>query len=64
LKVDFGFSPYSERINGRVMILMLSALLLVELAMGKSVINYHTLTIYRTNLDIFYCGDCGYVCEI
>ncbi|KAJ7976233.1 FKBP-type peptidyl-prolyl cis-trans isomerase [Quillaja saponaria] len=42
LKVDLGFSPYSERINGRVAILGLSALLLVELATGKSVINYHT----------------------
>ncbi|XP_021910410.1 uncharacterized protein LOC110824159 [Carica papaya] len=42
LKVDFGFSPYSERINGRIAILGLTALLLVELATGKSVINYHT----------------------
>jgi hypothetical protein len=45
LKVDFGFSPYSERINGRIAILGLSALLLVELATGKSVINYHTPSI-------------------
>jgi hypothetical protein len=44
-KVDFGFSPYSERINGRIAILGLSALLLVELATGKSVINYHTPSI-------------------
>ncbi|GAV77257.1 hypothetical protein CFOL_v3_20728 [Cephalotus follicularis] len=42
LKVDFGFSPYSERVNGRVAILGLTALLLVELGTGKSVINYHT----------------------
>ena len=42
VKVDFGFSPYSERMNGRVAILGLTALLLVELASGKSVINYHT----------------------
>ncbi|CAK7325586.1 unnamed protein product [Dovyalis caffra] len=42
LKVEFGFSPYSERVNGRIAILGLSALLLVELATGKSVINYHT----------------------
>lgn len=42
LKVEFGFSPYSERMNGRIAILGLSALLLVELATGKGVINYHT----------------------
>ncbi|KAJ6767937.1 FKBP-TYPE PEPTIDYL-PROLYL CIS-TRANS ISOMERASE [Salix koriyanagi] len=42
LKVEFGFSPYSERINGRIAILGLSALFLVELATGKGVINYHT----------------------
>ncbi|KAI4352151.1 hypothetical protein L6164_006431 [Bauhinia variegata] len=42
LKVDFGFSAYSERINGRIAILGLTALLLVELATGKGVINYHT----------------------
>ncbi|KAK8671667.1 hypothetical protein V6N13_038254 [Hibiscus sabdariffa] len=42
LKVDFGFSPYSERINGRIAILGFTALVLVELATGKSVISYHT----------------------
>ncbi|XP_039023382.1 uncharacterized protein LOC120156033 [Hibiscus syriacus] len=42
LKVDFGFNPYSERINGRIAILGLLALVLVELASGKSVISYHT----------------------
>lgn len=42
LKVDFGFSPYSEKVNGRVAILGLSALVLVELATGKSVISYHS----------------------
>ncbi|XP_050155799.1 uncharacterized protein LOC126629735 [Malus sylvestris] len=42
LKVDFGFSPYSERLNGRIAILGLTALLLVELATGKSVLKYHT----------------------
>ncbi|KAJ6717792.1 UPF0041 BRAIN PROTEIN 44-RELATED [Salix purpurea] len=41
LKVEFGFSPYSERVNGSVAILGLSALLLVELATGKSVVNHH-----------------------
>ncbi|KAL8093310.1 uncharacterized protein LOC141693992 [Apium graveolens] len=45
LKVDFGFSPYSERINGRVAGLGLSALLLVELATGQSVIRYHSPSI-------------------
>ncbi|KAJ0704988.1 hypothetical protein HanPI659440_Chr14g0568631 [Helianthus annuus] len=42
LKVDFGFSPYSERMNGRVAALGLAALVLVELATGESVIKYHT----------------------
>ncbi|XP_030451136.1 uncharacterized protein LOC115673193 [Syzygium oleosum] len=42
LKVEFGFSPYSERMNGRIAALGLAALLLVELATGKSVISYHT----------------------
>ncbi|XP_030544935.1 uncharacterized protein LOC115751267 [Rhodamnia argentea] len=42
LKVEFGFTPYSERMNGRIAILGLTALLLVELATGKSVIRYHT----------------------
>ncbi|KAJ0046816.1 hypothetical protein Pint_06170 [Pistacia integerrima] len=41
-KVEFGFSPYSEKINGRIAILGLTALLAVELATGKGVINYHT----------------------
>ncbi|KAK9913363.1 hypothetical protein M0R45_037181 [Rubus argutus] len=41
LKVDFGFSPYSERVNGRVALLGLTALLLVELATGKSVLKFH-----------------------
>ncbi|KAL5569180.1 hypothetical protein UlMin_025755 [Ulmus minor] len=45
LKVDFGFSPYSERLNGRVAILGLTALVLVELATGQSVIKYHTPSI-------------------
>ncbi|XP_022133568.1 uncharacterized protein LOC111006119 [Momordica charantia] len=42
LKVEFGFSPFSERINGWIAILGISALVLVELATGKGVINYHT----------------------
>ncbi|XP_071722421.1 uncharacterized protein [Rutidosis leptorrhynchoides] len=50
LKVEFGFSPYSERLNGRIAILGLSALLLVELATGKSVINYHSPSIIFTQI--------------
>lgn len=42
LKVELGFSRYSERLNGRIALLGLTALLLVELATGKGVINYHT----------------------
>ncbi|XP_042063161.1 uncharacterized protein LOC121807045 [Salvia splendens] len=45
LNVEFGFSPYSERVNGRIAILGLSALFLVELATGQGVINYHTPSI-------------------
>uniref|UniRef100_A0A803M9G3 Uncharacterized protein n=1 Tax=Chenopodium quinoa TaxID=63459 RepID=A0A803M9G3_CHEQI len=43
--VDFGFSPYTERVNGRLAGVGLVALLLVELATGKSVISYHTPSI-------------------
>lgn len=42
LKVELGFSRYSERLNGRIALLGLTALLLVELATGKGVLNYHT----------------------
>nr|GEW15421.1 chlorophyll a/b binding protein domain-containing protein [Tanacetum cinerariifolium] len=45
LKVDFGFSPYSERMNGRVAALGLAALVLVELATGESVIKFHSPSI-------------------
>ncbi|KAG8366151.1 hypothetical protein BUALT_Bualt17G0046100 [Buddleja alternifolia] len=45
LNVEFGFSPYSERVNGRIAILGLSALLLVELATGQGVIKYHSPSI-------------------
>lgn len=44
-KVEFGFSPYSERVNGRLAGLGLVGLLAVELATGKSVISYHTPSI-------------------
>ncbi|KAL9230529.1 hypothetical protein vseg_005867 [Gypsophila vaccaria] len=42
VKVEFGFSPYSERVNGRLAGLGLAALVLVELATGQSVVKYHT----------------------
>lgn len=42
LKVEMGFSEFSERLNGRIAILGLAALLLVELATGKGVIKYHS----------------------
>jgi hypothetical protein len=42
LKVELGFSKYSEKLNGRLAILGWAALLLVELATGKGVLNYHT----------------------
>ncbi|KAL3631027.1 hypothetical protein CASFOL_024011 [Castilleja foliolosa] len=50
LKVEFGFSPYSERINGRIAILGLTALLLVELGTGQSVLNYHSPAIVFTQV--------------
>ncbi|RZC76638.1 hypothetical protein C5167_000763 [Papaver somniferum] len=45
VKVDMGFSRYTERLNGRLAGLGLAALLLVELATGKSVLNYHSPSI-------------------
>ncbi|XP_043689298.1 uncharacterized protein LOC122640202 isoform X2 [Telopea speciosissima] len=42
LKVDFGFCPFTERLNGRLAALGLVALLLVELGSGKSLISYHS----------------------
>eukprot|EP00252_Welwitschia_mirabilis_P020275 TRINITY_DN4934_c0_g1_i1.p1 TRINITY_DN4934_c0_g1~~TRINITY_DN4934_c0_g1_i1.p1 ORF type:complete len:187 (+),score=33.20 TRINITY_DN4934_c0_g1_i1:160-720(+) len=41
LKVELGFNPYSERLNGRIAALGLAALLLVELGSGQSLIKYH-----------------------
>ncbi|XVF83415.1 hypothetical protein PTKIN_Ptkin16aG0484000 [Pterospermum kingtungense] len=57
LKVDFGFSQYSERINGRIAILGLTALVLVELATGKSVISYHTPAIIL--IQIYFVAAVG-----
>ncbi|KAF6171043.1 hypothetical protein GIB67_014623 [Kingdonia uniflora] len=45
LKVGFGFNPYTERLNGRLAGLGLTALLLVELGSGESVLRYHTPSI-------------------
>ncbi|KAF9590886.1 hypothetical protein IFM89_000142 [Coptis chinensis] len=45
VKVEMGFSRYTERLNGRLAGLGLAALLLVELASGKSVIKYHSPSI-------------------
>ncbi|XVE99439.1 hypothetical protein REPUB_Repub03eG0197800 [Reevesia pubescens] len=57
LKVDFGFSPYTERINGRMAILGLTALVLVELATGKSVISYHTPAVIL--IQIYFVAAAG-----
>ncbi|XP_078160620.1 FKBP-type peptidyl-prolyl cis-trans isomerase [Carex rostrata] len=43
--VKVGFSPYSERINGYLAGLGSTALLLVELGSGQSVVKYHSLGI-------------------
>lgn len=42
LAVEVGFSPYSERLNGRLAGLGLAALLLVELGSGQSLVRYHS----------------------
>ncbi|KAK2633802.1 hypothetical protein Ddye_028594 [Dipteronia dyeriana] len=57
LKVDFGFSPYSERINGRIAMLGSMALLAVELATGKGVLNYQTLAIVL--LQVYFVAAIG-----
>lgn len=41
LPVEFGFTGYSERLNGLLATVGLTALLLVELASGKSLVKYH-----------------------
>ncbi|XP_073010221.1 uncharacterized protein [Typha latifolia] len=41
VEVEIGFTPYSERLNGRLAGLGLAALLLVELASGKPLVAYH-----------------------
>ncbi|KAL2339991.1 hypothetical protein Fmac_007931 [Flemingia macrophylla] len=59
VKVELGFSPYSERLNGRIAILGLAALLLVELATGKGVINYHSPAIIL--IQIYFVAAVGAV---
>lgn len=41
-KVEIGFTPYSERINGRLAGLGLAAVVLVELGSGKGILSYHS----------------------
>ena len=41
LPVEFGFTAYSERLNGLLATVGLTALLLVELGSGKSLVKYH-----------------------
>uniref|UniRef100_A0ACD5YGW4 Uncharacterized protein n=1 Tax=Avena sativa TaxID=4498 RepID=A0ACD5YGW4_AVESA len=41
LPVEFGFTAYSERLNGLLATIGLTALLLVELGSGKSLVKYH-----------------------
>ncbi|KAM3229325.1 hypothetical protein ACQJBY_060290 [Aegilops geniculata] len=41
LPVEFGFTAYSERLNGLLATAGLTALLLVELGSGKSLVKYH-----------------------
>ncbi|CAN1174138.1 hypothetical protein LINPERHAP2_LOCUS31103 [Linum perenne] len=50
LKVEFGFTPYSEKVNGRISFLGIAALLLVELATGKSMLSYHTPAIVMVQI--------------
>ncbi|KAK2633804.1 hypothetical protein Ddye_028596 [Dipteronia dyeriana] len=57
LKVDFGLSPYSERINGRLAMLGSTAMLAVELATGKGVLNYHTPAIVL--LQVYFVAAIG-----
>ncbi|KAG0453529.1 hypothetical protein HPP92_024833 [Vanilla planifolia] len=41
VKVEVGFTPYSERLNGWAAVLGLAALLLVEIGSGKGILSYH-----------------------
>ncbi|KAI5659909.1 hypothetical protein M9H77_28702 [Catharanthus roseus] len=61
LNVELGFSPYSERINGRIALVGLTALILVELATGKGVINYHTPAIVLIQIYFMAAASALYV---
>lgn len=61
LNVEFGFSPYSERVNGRIAILGLTGLILVELATGQSVINYHSPAIVLIQLYFMAAASALYI---
>lgn len=61
LNVEFGFSPYSERVNGRIAILGLTGLILVELATGQSVINYHSPPIVLIQLYFMAAASALYI---
>ena len=41
MKVELGFTPYSEHVNGRLAALGLAALILVELGSGKGLFSFH-----------------------
>lgn len=59
--MELGFSPYSERINGRIALVGLTALILVELATGKGVINYHTPAIVLIQIYFMAAASALYV---
>ncbi|EPS58471.1 hypothetical protein M569_16344, partial [Genlisea aurea] len=61
LTVEYGFSPYSERVNGRAAILGLSALFLVELATGQGVLNYHSPSIISIQLYFVAAASALYI---
>ncbi|XP_078429912.1 FKBP-type peptidyl-prolyl cis-trans isomerase [Wolffia australiana] len=50
VKVELGFTPYSERLNGRLAALGLAALLLVELGSGQGLLRYHTPAVVFTQI--------------
>ncbi|KAK6929271.1 hypothetical protein RJ641_005476 [Dillenia turbinata] len=56
-KVETGFTPYTEWLNGRLAVVGLAALLTVELATGKSLINYHTPAIVL--IQIYFVAAVG-----
>ncbi|XP_027104569.1 uncharacterized protein [Coffea arabica] len=61
LNVEFGFSPYSERVNGRIALIGLTALILVELATGQGVIKYHSPAIILIQVYFMAAASALYV---